>query len=111
MSSLYRKRNSSRAEHLLESVERHKEHLNKLERVLRSLDNDTVSVDKVTEIRDSVEYYVEHNQVRNALFDVMLMNFKDDDFVDDPEVYDGLNLKEEDDRPGNEYYIHIEWSY
>ena len=65
-------------EALRHRIERHQFHIEMLERVLRALDNDGVECDVVNEIRDSVEYYVESNH--------------EDDYIEDDEMYDGLNL-------------------
>lgn len=43
-----KKRNNARVEHLQEAITRHKFHLNKLEKVLRNLENDTITVDSVS---------------------------------------------------------------
>ena len=46
------------------SFERHTYHTRCLEVLLRRLENDDLSVEDLEEIRDSVDYYVESNQVR-----------------------------------------------
>ncbi|KAI5077480.1 hypothetical protein GOP47_0007304 [Adiantum capillus-veneris] len=48
--------------HLEESISRHKQHIIKLEQILRLLDNDGVSPEQVNEVKDLVEDYVERNQ-------------------------------------------------
>lgn len=50
--------------HLEESITRHKAHVQKLEIILRLLDNDELSPEQVTDVKDFVEDYVERNQVR-----------------------------------------------
>lgn len=50
--------------HLEESISRHKLHIIKLELILRLLDNDELSPEEVTDVKDLVEDYVERNQVR-----------------------------------------------
>jgi len=50
--------------HLEESINRHKAHVQKLEIILRLMDNDELSPEQVTDIKDFVEDYVERNQVR-----------------------------------------------
>lgn len=67
-----------RVTQLKELIARNDLHILMLERVLRAVDNDAVEVEEVTELRDSVEYYVESNQ--------------DPDFMDDDEMYDALQL-------------------
>jgi CCR4-NOT transcription complex subunit 3 len=59
-----KKRNTPRVETLQKAVARHNWHIDKLERTLRCLENDTLSTDQVEEIKDSVDYYIENNQVR-----------------------------------------------
>lgn len=64
-------------------IERHKWHQGKLELIRRSLDNGGVETDQVTDLEESIRYYVTDG-----------MN---DDFVEDDELYDELNLQEEED--------------
>lgn len=64
---------------LKENISRHQHHQEMLERVLRAVDNDAVSPEEATELKDSVDYYIESNQ--------------DPDFVEDDEMYDMLNLE------------------
>ncbi|MCO5593544.1 hypothetical protein L7F22_047558 [Adiantum nelumboides] len=52
----------SRLTHLEESISRHKQHIVKLEQILRLLDNDGVSPEQVNDVKDLVEDYVERNQ-------------------------------------------------
>ncbi|KAG4306474.1 hypothetical protein PORY_000462 [Pneumocystis oryctolagi] len=65
-------------EHLLE---RHKWHQDKLELILRLLENGNIQTEKVLEIQEDIKYYVESNQ--------------DADFTEDENIYDNLNLSEE----------------
>lgn len=60
---------NSQVEKLQENVEHHKFHINKLERVLRNLENDTISVDQVNEVKDTVDYYTENHQVHFPRFE------------------------------------------
>lgn len=64
---------------LKENISRHQHHQEMLERVLRAVDNDAVTPEEATELKDSVDYYIESNQ--------------DPDFVEDDEMYDMLNLE------------------
>eukprot|EP01117_Protostelium_nocturnum_P007001 TRINITY_DN2508_c0_g1_i1.p1 TRINITY_DN2508_c0_g1~~TRINITY_DN2508_c0_g1_i1.p1 ORF type:complete len:649 (-),score=132.77 TRINITY_DN2508_c0_g1_i1:60-2006(-) len=75
--------NNSKIDELTERLERHNFHVDKLEKVLRNLENDTITTTQVDEIQESVDYYVESNQ--------------DPEFMYDPDIYEALNLKEEDD--------------
>ncbi|ODV86171.1 hypothetical protein CANARDRAFT_27433 [[Candida] arabinofermentans NRRL YB-2248] len=68
---------------LNELSERHKWHTSKLETILRLLENDSLEVDLINEIRDDIEYYVDSNQ--------------DDHFIEDDTFYDALGLDEIDE--------------
>ncbi|KAL2650375.1 hypothetical protein R1flu_018503 [Riccia fluitans] len=48
--------------HLEESISRHKQHILKLELLLRLLDNDELSPEQVNDVKDFVQDYVERNQ-------------------------------------------------
>ena len=52
----------ARQVHLEESISRHKQHIVRLEQVMRLLDNDELSPDDVEGIKDLVEDYLERNQ-------------------------------------------------
>eukprot|EP00762_Andalucia_godoyi_P002417 ANDGO_02664.mRNA.1 General negative regulator of transcription subunit 3 len=62
-----------RLERLLES---HRMHVDNLETILRLFSNDEIDVEEITNIKETVEYYIESNQ--------------DPDFVPDDEVYDEI---------------------
>ncbi|OTB09193.1 hypothetical protein M426DRAFT_316483 [Hypoxylon sp. CI-4A] len=64
-------------------IERHKWHQGKLELIRRSLDNGGVETDQVTDLEESIRYYVSDG-----------MN---DEYIEDEELYDELNLQEEED--------------
>ncbi|EMR10078.1 hypothetical protein PNEG_01829 [Pneumocystis murina B123] len=66
-----------RVEHLLE---RHKWHQDKLELILRLLENGNLQTEQVLSIQEDIKYYVESNQ--------------DTDFTEDENIYDDLNLSE-----------------
>ncbi|KAF7908657.1 uncharacterized protein EAF01_004412 [Botrytis porri] len=83
------KTQSAKADRIAEldnSTERHKFHQNKLELIKRCLENGTVEVEQVKDLEESIKYYVTDN-----------MN---DDFMEDEEMYDELNLDEEEDNYG-----------
>lgn len=67
-----------RLTHLEESVSRHKEHVRRLEQMLRLLDNETITPENVGDVKDMVEDYLERNQD----------DF--DEFSDPDELYDEL---------------------
>lgn len=66
-----------------ETLERHRWHQDKLEIILRMLENGTISPDSVNSVQDDIQYYVESNQ--------------DAEFAEDEEIYAELNLDEDDD--------------
>jgi len=79
------KKDMGKSERILElerNTERHKWHQNKLELVLRSLENGSVDTDQVKDLKDDIQYYVQNNQ--------------EVDFIEDDAIYEGLNLLEED---------------
>ncbi|KAK0644540.1 Not1 N-terminal domain, CCR4-Not complex component-domain-containing protein [Cercophora newfieldiana] len=67
-------------------IERHKWHQGKLELIRRSLENGGVETDQVTDLEESIRYYVTDG-----------MN---DDYVEDEGMYDDLDLQEEEDAYG-----------
>lgn len=68
-------------------IERHRWHQGKMELIRRSLENGGVEPDQVTDLEDSIKYYVEQGQ-------------NEDPAADDEEMYDDLNLEEEEDQYG-----------
>jgi CCR4-NOT transcription complex subunit 3 len=64
-------------------IEKHKWHQGKLELIRRSLMNGGVEADQVFDLKDSIRYYVEEGQSQ--------------EYMDDDEMYDDLNLEEEED--------------
>ncbi|PQE30270.1 hypothetical protein CJF32_00010139 [Rutstroemia sp. NJR-2017a WRK4] len=67
-------------------TERHKFHQGRLELIKRCLENGNVEVEQVKDLEESIKYYVSDG-----------MN---DDFIEDDEMYDDLNLDEEEDNYG-----------
>lgn len=65
---------------LTEKIERNNIHIGKLELILRNLENDRLEPDRIDEIKDDLDYYVENNQAS--------------DFVEYNEFYDVLELDE-----------------
>lgn len=70
----------SRIEHL---IERHKWHQGKLELIRRSLENGAIETEQVTDLEESIRYYVAEGV--------------QDDFMEDEGLYDDLELEEEED--------------
>ncbi|KAI8889291.1 hypothetical protein K501DRAFT_208827 [Backusella circina FSU 941] len=62
--------------------ERKNWHINRLELVLRLLENDHLEPESVNELKDTIQYYVESNQ--------------EPDFEEVEDMYDDLNLEEEE---------------
>ncbi|RUP43419.1 Not1 N-terminal domain, CCR4-Not complex component-domain-containing protein [Jimgerdemannia flammicorona] len=73
----------SQLEHM---IDRHKWHTNRLELVLRLLENGQILTDKVVAIKDDVNYYVENNQ--------------DPEYEEYEMIYQDLNLEEEEELYG-----------
>ena len=66
-------------------VERHREHTERLEQVLRGLDNETLSADDVWEVRDLVEDYIERHrespsefECREDIYDLILERIQEE---------------------------------
>ncbi|KAL9543370.1 hypothetical protein MBANPS3_008149 [Mucor bainieri] len=72
-----------RTDELEHFIERDRWHINRLELILRLLENDQLSPERVLAIQDDVQYYLECNQ--------------EPDFEEDELVYDDLNLEEEEE--------------
>lgn len=68
-----------RVSQLKDHITRHEHHVEMLERVLRAVYNDAVSPDEASDLKESVDYYIECNQ--------------DPDFYEDDEMYDTLTLE------------------
>lgn len=77
---------AERIETIENTIERHKWHQGRMELIRRSLDNGRLEAEQVMDLEESIRYYVTDN-----------MN---DDFMDDDEMYDDLNLDEEEDAYG-----------
>jgi len=60
-------------------LSRHRYHIDMLECLLRAVDNENVSFEDASELRESVEYYVYNND--------------DPDFVEDTNIYESLDLE------------------
>lgn len=83
------KNQSSKADRMAEIeriTERHKWHQQKLELIKRSLENGGVETEQVNDLEESIRYYVTDG-----------MN---EDFMEDDEMYDELNLQEEEETYG-----------
>ncbi|KAL5321926.1 hypothetical protein ACEPPN_009890 [Leptodophora sp. 'Broadleaf-Isolate-01'] len=80
---------SSKAERIAEIetiTERHKWHQGKLELIKRSLENGGVETKQVNDLEEMIKYYLTDNA--------------NDDFMEDEEMYDELNLQEDEENYG-----------
>lgn len=80
------KKDSGRSERIAEidhSLERHKWHIEQMDRMVRMIENDTLAPESVMEIQDDIQYYVESNQ--------------EVDFAEDEAIYEELNLVSDDE--------------
>lgn len=79
------KNQTAKAERMAEIervIERHKWHQGKLELIRRSLENGGVDTDQVTDLEESIRYYVSDGI--------------NEDFMEDDEMYDELNLEDDE---------------
>lgn len=66
--------------------DRRRWHISKLELIMRLLENGNLATDSVSTIKDDIQYYVESNT--------------EEDFTEDDDLYETLNLAEEEDHYG-----------
>lgn len=81
-----RKSDFQRAERVSQKVvsnERRKHHINRLELILRLLENDQLQSEQVNNLKEAIQYYVECNQ--------------EPDFEEDENLYEDLNLEKEEE--------------
>lgn len=62
-------------------VDRNVQHLTRLERILRNLENEKLDPDRIEDIRDDLDYYLENNQ--------------EDDYVEYDDFYDVLEMADD----------------
>jgi len=62
-------------------LEKHRDHVQKLETLLRMLDNETVDINQIKDIKDDLEYYIE--------------NCRDPDFMENDMLYEDIDGLEE----------------
>ncbi|KAI8997785.1 Not1 N-terminal domain, CCR4-Not complex component-domain-containing protein [Pilobolus umbonatus] len=80
------KKDSSKIERTRELehwIERNRWHINRLELILRLMENDQLSPESVMDLKEDLQYYLESNQ--------------EPDFEEDETMYDTLNLEEEEE--------------
>ena len=78
-------KSNPRLGHLEESIQRHLQHVARLELVLRLIDNEALAPEDAEDLKDLIEDYLERNQD----------DF--DEFADPEEMYEDLNLDELDE--------------
>ncbi|POW19942.1 hypothetical protein PSHT_04056 [Puccinia striiformis] len=66
--------------------DRRRWHIGKLELIMRLLENGQISPERVGEVKDDIQYYVESNV--------------EEDFTEDDDLYESLNLQEEEEHYG-----------
>lgn len=76
-----RNENNEKIEEYQMLLEKHRDHIQKLETLLRMVSNDTVDFNQVKDIKDDVEYYIE--------------NCQEDDFTENEMVYEDIDGLEE----------------
>ncbi|KAL4431048.1 hypothetical protein ABPG75_006304 [Micractinium tetrahymenae] len=80
------KKPAPRVVHMEESISRHRQHIMRLEQLLRLLDNDAVQAEDVEGVKDLVDDYLERNQDDFEEFDT-----PDDLYADLIEQLDGMS--------------------
>jgi len=76
-----RNENAEKIEEYQMVHEKHRDHVQKLETLLRMVSNDTVDFSQIKDIKDDVEYYIE--------------NCQDDDFTENEMIYEDIDGLEE----------------
>lgn len=74
------------------AIERNTKHLDQLEKVLRNLENSRLDPEKIDEIKDDLDYYVENN--------------REDDYVEYDDFYEQLDLDDDLEVHGTLDYDH-----
>lgn len=72
---------AEQVESLTTLLEKHRDHVQKLETLLRMLDNENVDINQIKDIKDDVEHYIE--------------NCQDPDFIENEMIYDDIDGLEE----------------
>ncbi|KAJ1482136.1 Not1 N-terminal domain, CCR4-Not complex component-domain-containing protein, partial [Baffinella frigidus] len=82
----------------MEHIERHNYHVERLEMVMRLLDNDNLSTEDVNTLKDDVEYYTASNEdpdfYKDDDVEYYTASNEDPDFQEDDTIYDVLRLDE-----------------
>jgi len=73
------KEKQERLEETKHSIERHKFHIQSLEKILRAINNDALDLKTIHNLRDDIEYYVESNQ--------------ESDFKENESMYEEIDLE------------------
>ena len=94
---------AERLESLEHLNERRKWHISRLELILRLLDNGSMPVEKVNDLKEDVSYFVENNAVSFFVCSIcinIMTVVQDDNYDEDEGIYDDLNLDEEEEKFG-----------
>lgn len=93
----------SRNDLLMNAIVKHKVHIQKLEAVLRMMENDQVSPDQIASIREEVDYYVESHLEDDFMENEAL--YDDFDFTNAPESRSDSDTEYSDrDESKNQFY-------
>ena len=97
--------NMGRLEELEHLNDRRKWHISRLEIVLRLLNNGSLLPEKVLDLKEDVQYFVESNTVciftlSYCILCSIKLSPQEDDFEEDEGIYDELNLEEEEEKFG-----------
>merc|ERR1719273_3064589 len=76
-----RNENAEKIEEYQMVHEKHRDHVQKIETLLRMVSNDTVNFNQIKDIKDDVEYYID--------------NCQESDFTENEMVYDDIDVLEE----------------
>ena len=76
-----RNEQADQIEQLNTLLEKHRDHVQKLETLLRMLDNETVDINQIKDIKEDVEYYIE--------------NCQDPEFMENEMIYEDIDGLEE----------------
>ena len=76
-----RNEQADQIEQLNTLLEKHRDHVQKLETLLRMLDNETVDINQIKDIKEDVEYYIE--------------NCQDPEFIENDMLYEDIDGLEE----------------
>ncbi|TRY69235.1 hypothetical protein TCAL_10736 [Tigriopus californicus] len=102
----HRNENAEAIEEYQRLLEKHRDHVLKLETILRMLDNDTVNMDQIKDIKDDVEYYIENCQDPDFAENELI--YEDIDGLEDmlQEISSASNFRDKSTGPGGDLQSH-----